>query len=118
MAVLHHIGHAGRRAGIVLQHPERAGSIAHQVNAGDMRIHPAWRAEALHRLQVVLIALHQLRGNDAVAQDFAVIIDVAQKGVDGGHALLHAALDPIPVCLAENARDRIEGQYAVNAVAL
>ena len=44
-AVLQHVGDPGRAAQVVLQHPEGALVVAHQVDAGDVDAHAVRRAE-------------------------------------------------------------------------
>ena len=52
---------------------------------------------------------HQVLGNDSGFQDFAAAINVLDVGVDGFDALFEAALQDLPFCRRDDARDDVEG---------
>ena len=64
----------------------------------------------------MLLPSTRSRGDDAIPQNALVVIDVADEGVQRGHALPHAAFQHIPFPRGQHARDQIEGQYAVDRV--
>ena len=54
-------------------------------------------------------------GNGAVLEDFLVVIDVVDEGVERVDALLEAAFDAVPFVRRDDARDQVEGEDAFGA---
>ena len=50
----------------------------------------------------------QLRRDDPVAEDLAVVVDVVDEQVQRPDALLQPALDPVPLVGGDQAGDRVE----------
>ncbi len=46
------------------------------------------------------------------------MVEIVEQQVQGGHALDHAALDPLPFLGRQHARDRVERQDAVDRLAV
>ena len=109
MPVLDHVGDAGRRARVVLQHIEIALGIADDVGAGDVDIGAARRIVAHHFRPEVRVSEHEVRGQDAVLQDLALVIDVPEEKIERLDPLLDAAVELAPVAGGDHARDDIEG---------
>ena len=82
--------------------------VAHDVDAGDVRVDAAGRVEADHLAPEVPRAEHELGRHLPVAQDALAVVDVGEEGVERVHALDHAALDVIPLLARDDARDEVE----------
>jgi hypothetical protein len=52
-------------------------------------------------------------GDNAVAKDFLVVIDVVDEGIEGVDALLKSALDVVPLAGGHNPGDQVEGKDAL-----
>ena len=85
-AVLEHVGDAAGSADVVFEHQVVAGlGIAHQVDAGDVRVDAAGHLHADH------LALEVLAGEDQRARNLAVLED-ALRAVD---VLIRCVLPPV-----------------------
>ena len=113
LAVLQHVGDAGRRARIVLQHVEGLGVDAHDVDAGDMDIEVVRHFLAVHLRAENRILEDQVFRDDVGFEDFAAAIDVLDIGVDRLHALLEAAPHDVPFLGGDDARDDVERDQAL-----
>ena len=118
MPVLDHIGHARRRAAIVLQHAEAALAVAHEVGAVDVDVGAVRQRQPAHLRAVVGVAQHQLGRDEPVLERLLRAVDVGQEQVEGLHALAHAGLDHRPVGGGDDPRDHVERQDAVDRVAV
>ena len=78
-AVFQHIADAGGRAGVVLQHAELAGGVAHEVGADHVDVLPARRLEADHFLAKTLRLQHEFRWDHALLEDVLVVRDAVQE---------------------------------------
>ena len=116
--VLQHAGDAGRAAQVVLEHVDGAVSVAHEVGAGDVAPDAARGVEAGALAAVPLRALHHVGRHHAVGHDAAVVIDVVDEVVQGGDALLQAALDLVPRAPGDDAGHNVEGEDAFGAVSV
>ena len=114
MAVLDHIGDARGGAGVVLQHQEGAGFVAHDIGAADMHIGVERHVEADHRLAVAGVLQHQFGRDDLVGEDLPLVVDVAQEHVQRPHALGDAGFDLVPFRRGDHPRDQVERQDAVD----
>jgi hypothetical protein len=108
-AVFQHVADARRRAGIVLQHVELILAGAHDVGADDMRVDAARRPEADHLGQEGDILLDQLARQAAGADDFLLVVDVIEKGVERDDPLLDALGELAPLAAGDDAGDDVEG---------
>ena len=113
LAVLEHVRHARGRAQVVLEHVVRAVLVAHEIDAGDMRIHAVWQLEAEHRDLVGLVGEHLLGGHYARLENFLLVINVVQEAVQRVGALAQAARELIPLGARNDARDGVERNQAL-----
>ena len=113
LAVLQHVGDAGRRARIVLEHVEGLGVDPHDVDAGDMDVDVVRHFLAVHLRAKHRILEDQVFGDDVGLENFAAAIDVLDIGVDGLHALLEAAPHDLPFLGGDDARDDVERDQAL-----
>ena len=113
LAVLQHVGNAGRRAGVVLEHVEIVGVDAHDIDAGDMHVDVVRHFLSVHLRAENRILKHQVFRNDAGLENFAAAINVLDVGVDGFDALLQAPLQNLPFGGREDARDDVERDQAL-----
>ncbi len=109
LAVLQHVRDAGGRAGIVLEHVEGLGVDAHDVDAGDLHVDVVRHALPAHFRAEGGIAVDEIVGNDAGAQDVARAVDVLDEGVERLDALGEALLQQPPFAGRHDARDDVEG---------
>ncbi len=109
-AVLEHVAGARRRAQVVLEHQVLAVLVAHDVDSGDVRVHPAGRLDADHLAAEVPRAEDELRRDPAVAQDPLAVVDVGEEQVERAHPLYEAAFDVAPLVPGDHARDQVEGE--------
>ncbi|MGY4287658.1 hypothetical protein ACVWXO_006878 [Bradyrhizobium sp. LM2.7] len=92
LAVFQHVGHAGRRACVVLEHDEVLGVDPDDVDAGDVHVDVVRHLLAVHLGTEHRVLEDQIVGHDLGAQDVAAVIDVAQEHVERAHALFQALL--------------------------
>jgi hypothetical protein len=116
IAVFQHVGDAGGRAGVIFQHQELALFVADDIDAADMHVGAVRHVQPDHFGAEIAVAEHQGAGDHAVVQDALLVVDVADEGVERGHALPHAAFDHIPFGGGEHAGDQVERQDAVDGV--
>ena len=107
-AVFQHVGHAGGRARIVLQHVKLFRIDADDVDAGDVDIDVVRHVLAVHLRPEHRVLEDQVVGNDVGAQDVAAVIDVAQEHVERAHPLLQALLQDRPFPGRHDPRDHVE----------
>ena len=118
LAVLQHVGDAGGRARIVLEHVERLGVDAHDVDAGDVRVDVVRHLLSAHLRAERRIAEHQVVGHDAGAQDLARAVDVLDESVERLDALRQALFQQPPFGRRHDARDDVEGDQPLLRVGL
>ncbi len=114
VAILNHIGDAGRRPGIIFEHPEVTLLVADDVDAADMDIGAETDGEILHLRPVIGIPEYEIGRNDAIAQDVAFVVYVMQEGVDGRHALLDAGFKLAPFGGGDDPRNAVEREDAID----
>ena len=107
-AVLHHVGDPGRRAQVVLQHPEGALCVPDDVDAGDVDTHPVGRADPGSLPMEVLARRDQTPGQHPVAQDLLVSVDVVEEPLQGERPLGEAALELGPLGSGDHPWDHIQ----------
>ncbi len=54
-------------------------------------------------------------GDGAVLENFLIVVDVVDEGVEGVDALFEAAFDAVPFGRGDDARDQVEGEDAFGA---
>ena len=113
LAVFQHVGHARRRARIVLEHVEIVGVDAHDVDAGDMHIDVVRHLLPVHFRAEDRVLENQILGHDAGLEHFAPVIDVLDISVDRLDPLLEPALQSLPFGRGEDARNDVERDQAL-----
>ena len=108
VAVLEHVRDARRRAHVVLEHEERAGRVADQIDPRDVDVHAARRADAAHRLAVALRSLDERARHPALVEDPLIAVHVGEEQVERVDALLEPAAHRRPLRSGDDARDQIE----------
>ena len=118
LAVLEHVGDAGGRAHIVLEHEKVALAGADEIDAGDMGIDPVRRLDAVHLGPVGRVEKHEVRRHEAGLDDLLVVVDVVEEDVDRLHPLNAAALDKLPFGAVEDARNEVERDQPLGRAAV
>ena len=118
LAVLEHVGDAGGRAHIVLEHEKVALAGADQIDAGDMGIDLVRRLDAVHLGPIGRVEQHEVRRHEPCLDDLLVVIDVVEEDVDRLHPLDAAALDKLPFGAVEDTRDQVEGDQPLGRAAV
>jgi len=108
LAVFQHVGHAGGRAQVVLQYVILACACAYQVYAGDVRIDPARHVQAHHFRAELLVLRHAFLRYAAGSEDFLVMVDIAQKRIQGLCALPQSLCDRAPLGSRDDVRQHVE----------
>ena len=115
-AVFQHVGDAGGRARVVLEHVERVLVDAHDVDAGDMHPDVVRRAMADHFRPVIRIAQDQLVGTMFSFRIARGAVDVLQEQVERGDALDQPRLQPRPFGARNDARHDVERDQPLGRV--
>ena len=113
LAVLQHVGDAGRRARIVLEHVEAVGVDAHDVDAGNVHVDVVRDLLAVHLRAENRILEDQILGYDSGLEDLPAAIDVLDVGVDRLDPLRQAALQEVPFGGRDDAGNDVEGDEAL-----
>lgn len=108
LAVLEHVGHAGRHAQVVLQHIELALARAHDVHPGNVRIDAAGHVDAMHFGPVLLVLQDQIGWNPFCLENFLVVVDVLEKQVECLDALAQPCGKQLPFGSGQDARHDVE----------
>ena len=116
LAVLHHVGDAGRGAGVVFQHVELVRPRAYEVDTGDMRIEPGGGLDSCHFRPERRVREDEILRHDAGLHDVAVAVDIPDEGVQRLDALLEPLSEPVPFTVGEDARQDVEGDDAFRAL--
>ena len=116
LAVLQHVGDAGGRAEIVLEHVESFSLDPHDVDADDMAVDVERRIVPDHLGQEGRRCRGPARRDAPGADDLLAVIDVVEEGVQRPHALLDAALKQPPFGGRDDARDEVEGDQPLERV--
>src|SRR5690242_5334871 len=61
-------------------------------------------------------AINKLARNDAICQNSAVMVDIFQKQIQGGDALGEPVLDPAPLLIRNDPRQKIVGKDTLGAL--
>jgi len=108
VTILDHVGDAGGRARIVLEHEEFVRPGADQVDPANMGIDSVRRTRSGAGDAILGIGEDDIGRNHAVGQDLPRAIDVVDEGVDRPHPLLEPGREPRPFRRGEDPRDDIE----------
>ena len=84
------------------------GVVAHEVDPGHVDAHPADGVEALDAPVVVRRAGDEPAGHDAVGEDLAGAVDVAEEPLEREHPLAHAGIDDRPLVGVDDAGHEVE----------
>ncbi len=121
LAVLEHVGHAAGHAQVVLEHVVVAGAVgvagAHDVDARDVRVHVARHVHADHLGTELRVVDHLVARHDAGLQDLLVVVDVVDEPVERQHPLGQALFHVAPLVRRDDARDLVERDQALGALA-
>ena len=101
LPILQHVRHAGRAAQIVFEHVVLAVAVANQVGARDVAPDAARRIEADALLAEAGGGGDDVLGNDAVANNLLIVVDVVDEQVERGDPLLAGRARAIPIPFAE-----------------
>ena len=116
LAVLQHVGDPGGGAQVVLQHIVLTVVVADDVDPGDVDIGVPVQVDPLHAGLVLGIG-EDLGGRDHPRlQDALIVIDVVQKGVEGGDALADPLVQMLPLPGGNDAGNAVERDEALGAV--
>ena len=122
LAVLEHVADAARHPQVVFQHVVAAAAVRvggpDDVDAGDVRVDAARHVDALHLGTVLGVVHHLLERHQAGLQDRLLVVDVVDEAVERGDALAQAALHLSPFVGRDDARNQVEGDQALGAVAV
>ena len=99
---------AARAAHVVLQDLKLARGIAHDVRAGDADPHVVRRPQPVHERLEVRSRLDHALGDDPVAHDPSLAVDVSHEGVQGAHALRESDLEMRPLLGRQDPWHRID----------
>src|SRR5262249_22066802 len=118
VAVLEDVAHARRAPQIVLENVELPRSIAHQIGPRDVAPDPARGLQA-HALRPKIRArLDELLGDDLVAQDALLAVDVGDEEVERLDPLAEPGFEAVPLLTRHDARNDVERKDALGAAVL
>jgi hypothetical protein len=119
LAVLEQVAHPRGHAQVVFEHvvltPAVGTRCAHQVDTGDHRVEPAGHVHALHLGAELGVVEHLPGRNAAGTQDLAVVVDIAEEGVECAHALAQTGFECAPFVTGDDARQQVEGDQPFRA---
>ena len=110
-----HVADTAGGAHVVLEHPEAAGAVAHQVDAGDVDAHAVGRTVALHRVHDVGGGVQQGLGDHAVGHGPAFGVHVVQERLQGAHPLRDADGDQRPLLGRDHPGDGVHRERTLLA---
>ena len=115
LAVLEHVRDPRGRAQVVLEDVVLAVGVLHDVDAGDVRIHPARHVHADHLAAELRVAVHLVGGDLAGLHDLLPVIDVVEEPVERLHALAHPARERVPLRARDDVGNDVERNQAFGA---
>ncbi len=118
VAIFDHVGDAGGRPCLILEHTEDALLVAHNVDAADVHGGSEANGELPHLRSVVRVAEYEAGRHDAVLQDLLAVVEVVQEQIERAHPLHDAGLEHPPFPRRDDTRHRIEGQDSVDRIRL
>ena len=107
-AVFQHIRHTGRYAQVIFQYIKLAIFIAHQIRAADMSPDAKTRSDAFAFFTVIFGLLEDKLRDDAVADNFLIVIQIVNKHIQRRQPLLQARCCFIPLTAGNNPRYNIK----------
>jgi hypothetical protein len=107
--VFQHVGHARWRPCIVLKNVELSFAGTDDVGADNVRVDPARGTHADHFRQESVVLLDQRPRHAARLDDFLLVVDIVQKGVERHHALFNALRQLSPFRSGNDPRHDVEG---------
>ena len=114
-AIFQNVTYAGRTTPVVFQHEVLPLLIANQIRAADVDVNILRHIE-VHELAAKMFSRKNVvRRDDAVLQNFLLVIDVVQKQIQRRDALREAALDHLPFLRGNDARQKVEGKNFLRA---
>ncbi len=114
-AVLEHVGDTGRRAQIILEHPELAVDILDQVDTRDVDVYPAGRTQSAQLLEVADRPLDELPWHDALFEDALLSVDVLEELVERPQTLHEPELYLLPLGGGHDTGDQVEREDALGS---
>src|SRR5215469_7984870 len=102
-----HVRHAAWHAQIVFQYHELTPGQADQIRPDNRDIHVARDLQSAHLTAKLFAAIDDLARNNAIGENAAFVVDVAQKKIQRGNALRKTAFDVIPLGARHDARQQI-----------
>ena len=88
---------------------------AHDVDAGNMRVHVVAHRQALHLGAVLRVAKHLLRRDQPGLNDALLAVDIVQEHVERVDALLQATFHLVPFRCRNDARNDVERNQTFGA---
>jgi hypothetical protein len=114
-AVFQNVTDAAGTAAVVLQHQVLALVVADQIRAADVNVNVLRHVE-VHELAPEMFSREDIgRRDDAVLQDFLLVINVAQEQVQRRDALREAAFELLPFLGRNDARQQVERENLLRA---
>jgi len=115
LAVFDHVRDAGRHAQIVFQHVVLARSGTHHIDARNRRVDVAGHIDALHLGAILCVIEHLLGRNAPRLEDFLIVVDVVDEGIQRLHTLAQTRRHVDPFLRGDDARNDIERNQALSA---
>src|SRR6185437_11101138 len=106
-AVGQHIGNSAGNAQVVFENYKLAAGHSDQVRPDHRDIYIARHLQPTHLAAEVSAAIDDLAGYDAVGENAAFVVNIAQEEIEGGDALGQAAFDAVPLRAGNQAGQQI-----------
>ena len=107
---------AAGTAAIVLQHHVSAVRTADQVRAADVNINVLGDIETDEFAAEMFAGKDEKGRNDAVLDDFLLVVNVAQEKIERGDTLDQAAFQMLPFAGRDDAGNQVEGKNPLHAL--
>jgi hypothetical protein len=107
-AVGHDVGDPGRDPHVVLEHPEPAVAVAHEVDAADVHPNPIGRGQPGDHPMEVRRTRHHGPRHHLVVEEVARPVDVIEEPLEGPHPLSEPHLDRRPGVGVEQPRHDVQ----------
>src|ERR671913_468448 len=91
--VLDDIADARWRACVVLEDHQGAVLVTDEISATDVDIRPVWQVETLHDRTVVGVTEHEIGWNNAISEDFLLMVDIVEQEVERRDSLDYPLLN-------------------------
>ncbi|MEY9790548.1 hypothetical protein ABIE77_005107 [Sinorhizobium fredii] len=116
--VFQHVADTGGRAGIVFEHVELVFAGAHDIGADDVGIDATRRPETDHLRQEGVVLLDQFARDSPGADDFLLVVDVVEEGVERNDPLFDALGEAAPFTAGNDAGNEIEGDELFGGISV